>query len=155
MAPNNPNAGVYGCLTCHDEDNTGGVISFEVDAGLETTGQFCHDEDNTGGVISFVVYRDCTFCHEYRGGANVHHLDSDFTGAKAGNCTICHGDIVDNPIGCSPNPAGNCSDNNKACETDADCTSPATCVPGTCDHEVDTYEPSLVTPEPAGGDSSI
>ena len=51
MAPNNPNAGVYGCLTCHDQDTT-------------------------GGVISFVVYNDCTVCHEYRGGANVHHLDS-------------------------------------------------------------------------------
>jgi len=126
MAPNNPNAGVYGCLTCHDEDNT-------------------------GGVISFVVYRDCTFCHEYRGGATVHHLDSDFTGAKAGNCTICHGDIVDNPIGCSPNPAGNCSDTNKACATDADCTAPATCVLSACDHYVPTYAPSLVTPEPAGG----
>jgi len=129
MAPNDPNAGVYGCLTCHDEDNT-------------------------GGVINFVVYRDCTFCHEYRGGANVHHLDAldpVYSGAKAGNCVVCHGDLVDNPVGCDTNPSGNCSDTNKACATDADCTSPATCVPAVCDHDIPTYEPSLVTPEPAGG----
>jgi hypothetical protein len=125
MAPNNPNAGVYGCLTCHDEDNT-------------------------GGVINFVVYRDCTFCHEYRGGANVHHLDSDFTGAKAGNCVVCHGDIVDNPVGCDENVAGNCSIQGKACAIDADCPAGETCVPGTCDHDIPTYEPSLVTPAPAG-----
>jgi hypothetical protein len=126
MAPNNPNNGVYGCLTCHDEDNT-------------------------GGVINFVVYRDCLFCHQTRGGlATVHHVDADFTGAKAGNCTICHGDIVDNPVGCDANPSGNCSVQNKACATDADCPAGETCVPGTCDHEIPTYAPSLVTPEPAG-----
>ena len=122
MAPNNPNAGVYGCLTCHNEDTTGGIISFE-------------------------VIRDCTLCHEYRGGATVHHLDSDFTGAKAGNCTSCHGDLVDDPIGCVAEATGNCSDTNKACETDAECPA-GTCVPATCDHDTPTYVPSLVTPAP-------
>jgi hypothetical protein len=133
MAPNNPNAGVYGCLTCHDQDTT-------------------------GGVISFVVYRDCTVCHEYRGGANVHHLDSSFTGAKAAKCTPCHGDIVDDPIGCAPQALGLCSPDggvttNKACALDTDCAAGQTCVlvPG-CDHYIPAYTPSLVTPEPAGGE---
>ena len=151
MAPNNPNNGVYGCLTCHDEDNT-------------------------GGVISFVVYRDCMFCHEQRGGATVHHLDSDVTGAKAGICTTCHGDLVDDIIGCDPLALGNCSDTNFTCGTDSDCKSgscsvsadacyddtdcPAgeNCVGGgtttcnlvACDHVIPTYTPSLVTPHPAG-----
>ena len=122
MAPNNPNAGVYGCLTCHNETNVGGVIGFE-------------------------VIRDCTLCHEYRGGATVHHLDPDFTGAKAGNCTVCHGDLVDDPIGCVAEATGNCSDTNKACETDAECPA-GTCVPAACDHDTPTYVPSLVTPAP-------
>jgi hypothetical protein len=125
MAPNNPNAGVYGCLACHNETNVGGVIGFEVE-------------------------RDCTVCHEQRGNNNVHHLDSGFTGAKAGDCVRCHGDLVDNPIGCDENVVGNCSVQNKACASDADCPTGETCVPGTCDHDIPTYEPSLVTPEPAG-----
>ncbi len=71
-APNNPNNGVYGCLACHDEDTT-------------------------GGVINFIRYTDCLFCHQQ--GPNqpsVHHLDEAVTGAKAGECVACHGDIVDN-----------------------------------------------------------
>ena len=126
MAPNNPNAGVYGCLSCHNENTTGGIISFE-------------------------VIRDCMVCHEFRGGATVHHLDPEFTGAKAGDCVVCHGDLVDNPVGCDANPSGNCSIQGKACSTDADCPAGETCVPGTCDHVIPTYDPSLVTPEPAGG----
>jgi hypothetical protein len=125
MAPNNPNAGVYGCLTCHNETNVGGIIGFEVE-------------------------RDCTVCHEQRGNNNVHHLDASFTGAKAGDCVRCHGDLVDNPIGCDENVVGNCSIQNKACTDDTDCPTGETCVPGTCDHDIPTYEPSLVTPEPAG-----
>jgi hypothetical protein len=125
MAPNNPNAGVYGCLSCHNETNVGGIIGFEVE-------------------------RDCTVCHEQRGNNNVHHLDASFTGAKAGNCVRCHGDLVDNPIGCDENVVGNCSIQNKACTDDTDCPTGETCVPGTCDHDIPTYEPSLVTPEPAG-----
>ena len=125
MAPNNPNAGIYGCLTCHNETNVGGVIGFEVE-------------------------RDCTVCHEQRGNNNVHHLDSGFTGAKAGDCVRCHGDLVDNPVGCDENVVGNCSVQNKVCTDDTDCPTGETCVPGTCDHAIPTYEPSLVTPEPAG-----
>ena len=179
MAPNNPNAGVYGCLTCHNETNVGGVIGFEVE-------------------------RDCMVCHQYRGGATVHHLDSSVTGAKAGICNTCHGDIVDNIVGCDPGVLGNCSDTNltcaadsdcksgncslttnepcfddsdcallgecsvsgDACDVDADCVAPETCIGGgetcvgggtttcnivPCDHEIPTYNPSLVTPHPAGG----
>ena len=128
MAPNNPNDGVYGCLSCHNETNDGGVIGFE-------------------------VINDCMVCHEYRGGSTVHHVDSDVTGARAGICNTCHGDLVDNIVGCDPvAAAGNCSDTNLVCVTDADCTSPATCVPATCDHVIPTYDPSLVTPHPAGGE---
>lgn len=181
MAPNNPNAGVYGCLTCHEQAVVEGVITFKVE-------------------------RDCMVCHEYRGGATVHHLDSTVTGAKAGICNTCHGDLVDNIVGCDPLALGNCSDTNLTCgadsdcksgacsvstdvpcfddtdcellgvcndvaadpcDSDADCISPATCIGGgetcvggglttcdlaTCDHEIPTYTPSLVTPHPAGGE---
>ena len=73
-------------------------------------------------------------------------------GAKAAICTPCHGDIVDDPLGCAPQAAGSCSDTDKACATDADCAAPATCDLVACDHRIPTYTPSLVTPEPAGGE---
>lgn len=128
-APNNPNAGVYGCLSCHDEDNT-------------------------GGVINFIVYRDCTVCHVV--GLNqgsVHHIDEQKTGAKAGNCTQCHGDIVDDVPGCKVTV---CDTAGTPCLLDDDCPAGEECIEAVdqsgaaCDdgHVIPTYDPSLVTPAP-------
>ena len=65
------NGGVYGCLTCHEEDND-------------------------GGVINFLVEDDCTVCHiQLPNSTSVHHLDEPQVLAKAGKCVYCHGDIVD------------------------------------------------------------
>jgi hypothetical protein len=118
----------------------------------------CHIEDNTGGIISFEVERNCTVCHQV--GLNqptVHHQEGGI--AQSGQCVICHGDLVDDPLGCkelccaaSFGPAaGQCTG---PCTTDADCGGGELCVAlgdeAPCDdgHVIPTYTPSLVTPAP-------
>jgi len=53
----------------------------------------CHDEDNTGGVINFLVERDCLVCHNT--GDSPHH-GANIPEIVAGDCVSCHGDLVDN-----------------------------------------------------------
>jgi hypothetical protein len=122
------NGGIYDCLTCHEERT--------VDS-----------------VTVFLVERDCMVCHEQLPNSpSVHHLDEEMVGAKAGNCKICHGNIVDDmddghlisgyaPDDITPEPVTtelSCSDagwgETLPCSTDADCTPPeyGTCESGTC-----------------------
>jgi hypothetical protein len=79
--------------------------------------------------MSFVLeaFRDCTLCHiQIPGEGSVHHLlpvaqggDSPLGDPDVGDCTPCHGTLVDD-IGDG--------------------------------HQIPTYQPSLVTPSPSGGD---
>ena len=63
----------------------------------------CHLEDTTGGTIQLVVWRDCLLCHvQIPGEASVHHLtataqgtDSPLGAPGIGDCTPCHGTLVD------------------------------------------------------------
>jgi hypothetical protein len=63
----------------------------------------CHEQSDAGGVISFLVERDCLECHiQIAGEGSVHHLlpvaqglDSPLGTADVGDCTPCHGDVVD------------------------------------------------------------
>jgi hypothetical protein len=62
----------------------------------------CHAQDNSGGVISFLVERDCLQCHiQIAGEASVHHLTTTAQGPAplgdpaVGDCTPCHGTVVD------------------------------------------------------------
>jgi hypothetical protein len=76
--PAGETCGVYGCLSCHDQANV-------------------------GGVITFLVERDCLQCHiQIPGEASVHHLtavaqgfDSPLGVDTIGDCTPCHGTLVD------------------------------------------------------------
>jgi len=69
---------VYGCLNCHRQTTVGGIITFRVD-------------------------RDCLACHiQIPGEASVHHLtdvaqgrDSGLGNPSIGDCTPCHGTLVD------------------------------------------------------------
>ena len=66
----------------------------------------CHLEDTTGGIITMQVWRDCLLCHvQIPGEASVHHLtataqgtDSPIGDPDVGDCTPCHGTLV-NDIG--------------------------------------------------------
>ena len=86
----------------------------------------CHEQDTSGGIITFLVERDCLECHvQIPGEASVHHLtakargiDSPLGDPAVGDCTPCHGTLVDD-IGDG--------------------------------HVIPTYDPSLVTPSPSGG----
>lgn len=86
----------------------------------------CHLEDTTGGIIQLLVWRDCLLCHvQIPGEASVHHLtataqgtDSPLGAPGIGDCTPCHGSLVDD-IGDG--------------------------------HDIPLYAPSLVTPDPSGG----
>ena len=116
----------------------------------------CHLEDNTGGVISFVVERECTVCHVQ--GLNqptVHHANA-LGEAKNAVCTTCHGDLVDNALGCAETTQEVCSSDLDGvlilCEDDTICTSLGigTCVAApACDHDTPAYAPSMVTPAPS------
>jgi hypothetical protein len=63
----------------------------------------CHPESSVGGVIGFEVIRDCVQCHvQASGEASVHHLTATAQGADSpigdpnvGDCTPCHGTLVD------------------------------------------------------------
>ena len=63
----------------------------------------CHLEDTTGGIIQLQVWRDCLLCHvQIPGEASVHHLtataqgtDSPLGAPGIGDCTPCHGTLVD------------------------------------------------------------
>ena len=65
----------------------------------------CHPEDSSGGVIEFIVIRDCLDCHiQIPGEASVHHLTDAAQGKLppgedqgtlgVGDCVICHGSLV-------------------------------------------------------------
>jgi hypothetical protein len=87
----------------------------------------CHIEDTSGGIIQLQVWRNCLLCHvQIPGEASVHHLtataqgtDSPLGSPNIGDCTPCHGTLVDD-IGDG--------------------------------HIIPLYAPSLVTPDPSGGD---
>ena len=116
----------------------------------------CHEQDNSGGVISFVVERDCVVCHVQ--GLNqptVHHAD-ELGAAKNAQCVVCHGDFVDDALGCAETTQNVCSIQSDGidilCEVDAECSALGlgTCVSaGGCDHDTPTYAPSMVTPDPS------
>lgn len=63
----------------------------------------CHLEDTTGGIIKLLVWRDCMLCHvQIPGEASVHHLTPTAQGTNSplgnpfvGDCTPCHGTLVD------------------------------------------------------------
>ena len=63
----------------------------------------CHPQTEVGGVITFVVERDCLVCHiQVPGEGSVHHLtdvaqgrDSPLGDPDVGDCTPCHGTLVD------------------------------------------------------------
>ncbi len=63
----------------------------------------CHGQDDSGGVITFVVTRNCLVCHlQVPGEGSVHHLndmaqgtDSPLGDPNKGDCTPCHGTLVD------------------------------------------------------------
>ena len=64
----------------------------------------CHEQDTSTGVIRFLVERDCLECHvQIPGEASVHHLTPTAQGTASndignngiGDCTPCHGDLVD------------------------------------------------------------
>ncbi len=85
----------------------------------------CHDQDTSGGVITFLVERDCLQCHvQVPGEASVHHLTAKAQGINSplgdpavGDCTPCHGTLVDDigdghviptydPSSVTPGPSG-------------------------------------------------
>ncbi len=117
-----PNEGVYGCFSCHVQD-----------------------VDNSTGtpVNNFLIERNCQECHT----RNPHHNLENQSKNNAGNCTSCHGDIVDNmddnetistytPSLVTPathEEAGVCSNDGSACHEDEDC---ALAVPNTCDNMI-------------------
>ena len=86
----------------------------------------CHTQSLVDGVITFDVPGDCMQCHiQIPGEGSVHHqtamaqgTDSPLGDADKGDCTPCHGTLVDD-IGDT--------------------------------HSIPTYDPSLVTPSPSGG----
>jgi hypothetical protein len=64
----------------------------------------CHEQDTSTGVIRFLVERDCLACHvQIPGEASVHHLTPTAQGTAIpdignngiGDCTPCHGELVD------------------------------------------------------------
>jgi hypothetical protein len=79
-----------------DSDNDG-----QTDATYQCLN--CHIEDTTGGIITLIVFRDCLVCHvQVAGEASVHHLtptaqgiDSPLGDPDVGDCTPCHGTLVD------------------------------------------------------------
>ena len=63
----------------------------------------CHIEDTSGGIIELQVWRDCLLCHvQVPGEASIHHLTATAQGTDSplgnpfiGDCTPCHGTLVD------------------------------------------------------------
>jgi len=63
----------------------------------------CHEQDTSGGIIAFVVERNCLACHvQVAGEGSVHHMtdvaqgrDSPLGDPDVGDCTPCHGTLVD------------------------------------------------------------
>ena len=62
----------------------------------------CHEQVDNGGIISFLVERDCLACHiQIPGEGSVHHLLPTAQGPApigdplVGDCTPCHGTVVD------------------------------------------------------------
>ena len=126
----------------------------------------CHEQDTSSGVITFLVERDCLQCHvQIPGEASVHHLsataqgiDSPLGDPDVGDCTPCHGTLVDDigdghtiptydPSLVTPDPStGTCSDDpSTACNKDRDCLA-GTCnvPPGGCNycHSSGTGDPA-------------
>jgi hypothetical protein len=85
----------------------------------------------------------------------VHHADA-LGYAKNAQCVVCHGDLVDDALGCAETTQNVCSVQldgvDILCEDDTICTTLGigTCVSaGGCDHDTPTYAPSMVTPAPS------
>jgi hypothetical protein len=85
----------------------------------------------------------------------VHHAN-ELGAAKNAQCVICHGDLVDDALGCAETTQDVCSTQlggiDILCEVDADCSALGlgTCISaGGCDHDIPTYDPSFVTPDPS------
>ena len=63
----------------------------------------CHGYTEAGGIITFIVERNCLVCHiQVVGEGSVHHLtdvaqgrDSPLGDPDVGDCTPCHGTLVD------------------------------------------------------------
>jgi hypothetical protein len=63
----------------------------------------CHTVSIVGGIIEMIVWRDCNECHiQIPGEASVHHLTQTAQGTNSpigdpdvGDCTPCHGTLVD------------------------------------------------------------
>ncbi len=85
----------------------------------------CHEQDTSGGDIDFLIERDCLKCHvQIPGEGSVHHLtavaqgnDSPLGDPDVGDCTPCHGTLVDDigdghamptyaPTSMTPSPTG-------------------------------------------------
>jgi len=131
----------------------------------------CHEESTAGGVINFVVIQDCVQCHfQVPGEASIHHLtgtaqgsDSPIGDPDVGDCTPCHGTLVDDigdghdiptydPSLTTPEPSTRakvCSDTGDPCIDNNDCAAPATCIivatPGGCNfcHATGTGDPAV------------
>lgn len=88
---------------------TGETVAPDIDADQngsnDTTYQClnCHLEDTSGGIVTLQVWRDCLLCHvQDPGNSSIHHLTSTAQGTdspigdpNAGDCTPCHGTLVD------------------------------------------------------------
>jgi len=95
----------YENSVCSD---SGAVCADNTDCSAgETCGVYgclsCHDQVDIGGNITFLVERDCLQCHiQIPGEGSVHHLtpmaqggDSPIGDPDVGDCTPCHGTLVD------------------------------------------------------------
>ena len=97
----------------------------------------CHPEDNTGGIISFIVVRDCTVCHT---GDSPHHETADALAGDCVSCHGDLVDNFDDghyipayaPSLVTPSPQAEvCSISGDSCADDSYCTEDACAVTGT------------------------
>jgi hypothetical protein len=90
----------------------GETVAPDIDANGDTVNDTvysclsCHEQRDVGGVITFEVERDCLQCHlQIPGEGSVHHLTPTAQGTRdpiddigtdgVGDCTPCHGTVVD------------------------------------------------------------
>jgi hypothetical protein len=83
---------------------TGTEIPDPTDAPYGTPGELfscltCHEVENTDGIVQFIVERDCLVCHvQTAHGVTVHHRTDEALGIlpQGPDCKACHGSLVDN-----------------------------------------------------------